>query len=190
MNLLIIITLFSLASFVIGGLLGFAAEKLKVEGNPIVDEIEKVLPQTQCGQCGYAGCRQYAEAVASGKAGISLCVPGGQRTINEVAKIMNVPAVTVDAQDKGPQVAYITENLCIGCHKCASGCPVDAIVGSGKMIHTVLASRCTGCKLCVETCPTKCIAMLSKKQTPADWDHRYLSIEEQRNVAAQRGVIR
>lgn len=190
MNLILVIALFSLASFIIGGLLGFASEKLKVEGNPAADEIDNVLPQTQCGQCGYAGCRQYAEAVASGKAEINLCVPGGQRTVNELARIMNVPAVSMGSEEEGPQTAFITENLCIGCHKCAANCPVDAIVGSSKMIHTVLSSRCTGCKLCVDTCPTKCISMHLKQQTARDWDYRFLTIEEQRNLAAQRGTIR
>lgn len=189
MSFITIIALFTLASFIIGGLLGYAAEKLKVEGNPIVDDLERILPQTQCGQCGYVGCRQYAEAIATGKAAINLCIPGGQKTSNELAQMLNLPTIKMDTEEE-EQIAFITENLCIGCHKCATNCPVDAIVGSGKMIHNVLTSRCTGCKLCTSTCPTKCITMKPKQTSPNEWNYKYPSIEEQRNIATQRGIIR
>ena len=152
MNLILVIALFSLASFIIGGLLGFASEKLKVEGNPAADEIDNVLPQTQCGQCGYAGCRQYAEAVASGKAEINLCVPGGQRTVNELARIMNVPAVSMGGEEEGPQTAFITENLCIGCHKCAANCPVQCI-NEEDTKYVIDPEQCIECGTCNGVCP-------------------------------------
>lgn len=155
-----------------GALLGFAAEKFKVEGDPIVEQIDELLPQTQCGQCGFPGCRPYAESIANGDE-INKCPPGGQATINAIANLLDVPAPELDAEHGEESdvktVAYIREDECIGCTKCIQACPVDAIMGAAKFMHTVIADECTGCDLCVEPCPVDCIDMLPVEETIADW---------------------
>lgn len=158
-------------SIFFGGVLGFAAVKFKVEGDPLVDQIDKLLPQTQCGQCGYPGCRPYAEAIAGGDI-INKCPPGGQATVNQLADLLGVPAPELDADGDNPdikKVAVIREDECIGCTKCLQACPVDAIVGAAKQMHTVLADECTGCDLCVEPCPVDCIDMVPVGVTVKDW---------------------
>ena len=159
-------------SIVFGGLLGFAAEKFKVEGDPIVEQIDELLPQTQCGQCGFPGCRPYAESIANGDV-INKCPPGGQATINAIANLLDVPAPELDAEhgeeSEVRTVAFIREEECIGCTKCIQACPVDAILGAAKLMHTVIADECTGCDLCVEPCPVDCIDMLPVAETIAAW---------------------
>ncbi|TCN80850.1 electron transport complex subunit RsxB [Shewanella fodinae] len=169
--MLIAVVLLTLLALVFGVVLGFAAEKFKVEGNPIVDQIEALLPQTQCGQCGYPGCRPYAEAIANGEK-INRCPPGGSATMEKLADLMGVEPepLTATADTQVRKVAFIREEECIGCTKCIQACPVDAIVGAGKLMHTVLASACTGCDLCVEPCPVDCIEMLPVKQDLRTWD--------------------
>ena len=156
-----------------GSVLGFAAVKFKVEGNPLVDQIDAILPQTQCGQCGHPGCRPYAEAIAAGDEPINKCPPGGQTTINALADLLDVPAPELDAEhgeeSDVKKVAYIHEDLCIGCTKCIQACPVDAILGAPKQMHTVIVDECTGCDLCVEPCPVDCIDMVPVARTLADW---------------------
>lgn len=157
---------------IFGAVLGFAAIKFRVEGDPIVEQIDKLLPQTQCGQCGYPGCRPYAQAIADGDA-INKCPPGGQTTINALAALLDVDAPTLDAEHGQEsdikKVAFIREDECIGCTKCIQACPVDAILGAAKQMHTVIASECTGCDLCVEPCPVDCIDMLPVPPGLADW---------------------
>jgi electron transport complex protein RnfB len=132
----------------------------KSPGNNIdlVEHIDALLPQTQCGECGHPGCRPYAQAIANGEA-INRCPPGGARTIAALADFLNVPIVPLDGVSKPATVAYIREAECIGCTKCIQACPVDAIVGAAKLMHTVIADECTGCDLCVEPCPVDCIEM-------------------------------
>ncbi|MBU6955147.1 electron transport complex subunit RsxB [Hahella sp. HN01] len=154
-----------------GAVLGFASVKFKVEGNPIVDQIDSLLPQTQCGQCGYPGCRPYAEAIANGDA-INKCPPGGEATITALADLLDVEVVPLDSEhgeSKGKQVAYIREDECIGCTKCIQACPVDAILGAAKQMHTVIVSECTGCDLCVDPCPVDCIDMIPAPSGIRDW---------------------
>ena len=155
-----------------GALLGYAAEKFKVEGDPIVEQIDELLPQTQCGQCGFPGCKPYAESIASGDA-INKCPPGGQSTINAIANLLDVPAPELDAEHGEEAdlrtVAYIREDECIGCTKCIQACPVDAILGAAKLMHTVIADECTGCDLCVEPCPVDCIDMLPLTEGLKQW---------------------
>ena len=155
-----------------GSVLGFAAVKFRVEGNPIVDQIDNLLPQTQCGQCGYPGCRPYANAIAEGDA-INKCPPGGQTTINALADLLDVEAPELDAEhgeeSEVAKVAYIREAECIGCTKCLQACPVDAILGAAKQMHTVITSECTGCDLCVEPCPVDCIDMVALPEKITDW---------------------
>ena len=128
----------------------------------LVERIDRLLPQTQCGQCGFEGCRPYAEALAHGEAGIDQCPPGGDAGARALARLLGVPAAPYD-RDRGEHkpgiVAVIVEADCIGCTKCIQACPVDAIVGASKLMHTVIAPLCTGCELCVPPCPVDCIVM-------------------------------
>ena len=156
---------------VFGALLGFAAVRFKTEGDPIADQINQILPQTQCGQCGYPGCRPYAEAIAGGDA-INKCPPGGETTIAELADLLDVEAPPLDAEhgeEKVKAVAFIREAECIGCTKCIQACPVDAILGAAKQMHTVIAQECTGCDLCLEPCPVDCIDMIPQEETLRTW---------------------
>lgn len=129
----------------------------------LVDRIDALLPQTQCTKCGYAGCRPYAAAIVDGTAEINQCPPGGQVGIEQLAALLKRAAVSLNPahgyeQDVG--VAVIDESHCIGCTLCIDACPVDAIVGAPKRMHTVLASACTGCELCLPPCPTDCIRLV------------------------------
>ena len=156
---------------VFGALLGFASVKFKTEGNPLAEQINSLLPQTQCGQCGYPGCKPYANAIAGGDA-INKCPPGGQETIDALANLLDVEPQPLDAEhgeEKDPRVAYIREDECIGCTKCIQACPVDAILGAAKQMHTVIADECTGCDLCVEPCPVDCIDMIPRKTGIQHW---------------------
>lgn len=130
----------------------------------LTERLDRLLPQTQCGQCGYAGCRPYAEAMARGEANVDRCPPGGDAGAHALARVLGVPAMDYDRNrgaHKQPQVAVIVEADCIGCTKCIQACPVDAIVGGAKAMHTVIESFCTGCELCVPACPVDCIVMLA-----------------------------
>jgi electron transport complex protein RnfB len=156
---------------VFGGVLGFAAVRFKTEGNPIADQINELLPQTQCGQCGFPGCRPYSQAIADGEA-INKCPPGGEGTIQALADLLDVDVMPLDeehGEEKVTTVAYIREAECIGCTKCIQACPVDAILGAAKLMHTVIVSECTGCDLCVEPCPVDCIDMLPQHESLQTW---------------------
>ena len=168
--LIAVAALFCIA-LIFGAILGFASVKFKVEDNPIVDQIDALLPQTQCGQCSYPGCRPYAEAIAHGEA-INKCPPGGQSTIDALAALLDLEAIPLDAEHGAEQprtIAFIREAECIGCTKCIQACPVDAILGAAKQMHTVITSECTGCDLCVEPCPVDCIDMIAVETTLANW---------------------
>jgi electron transport complex protein RnfB len=128
----------------------------------LVERLDRILPQTQCGQCGFEGCRPYAQAMADGKAGIDRCPPGGDAGARALAKLLAVEAEPYDrgrGAHKPPLVALIVEADCIGCTKCIQACPVDAIVGASKLMHVVVEPLCTGCELCVPACPVDCIVM-------------------------------
>jgi electron transport complex protein RnfB len=124
--------------------------------------IDALLPQTQCTRCGYAGCQPYAAAIANGEAQINQCPPGGSATIAALAALLGRPVQPlnpVHGVESPPRVAWIDESRCIGCARCLAPCPVDAIVGAAKYMHTVIAGRCTGCELCLPPCPVDCIEM-------------------------------
>ncbi|MEI6542104.1 MAG: RnfABCDGE type electron transport complex subunit B [Methylococcales bacterium] len=128
----------------------------------MIDQINAILPQTQCRKCGFQGCRPYAEAIASGLADINQCPPGGELGIVELARLLNIDPKPLNpeyGEYKPKQVAFIIEDKCIGCVKCIAVCPVDAILGAAKFMHTVIASECTGCELCIAPCPVDCIVM-------------------------------
>ena len=158
-------------ALIFGAVLGFASVRFRVEGNPIVEQINELLPQTQCGQCGHPGCRPYAEAIANGEP-INKCPPGGQATINNLASLLDVEPEPLDAEhgeEAVTNVAFIREEECIGCTKCIQACPVDAILGAAKQMHTVIGDECTGCDLCVEPCPVDCIDMIPISVTTKTW---------------------
>ncbi|CAM3403361.1 electron transport complex subunit RsxB [Paraphotobacterium marinum] len=131
----------------------------------IVEKINAILPQTQCGQCGYNGCKPYAEAISEGES-INLCPPGKDFVIKELSDLLNVPAIkpNYDKSLSDEKFAKIDESACIGCTKCLDACPVDAIVGAKKQIHTVFIEQCTGCELCVSPCPTDCISIVKSDE--------------------------
>lgn len=132
---------------------------------PTFEQIDAILPQTQCGLCGYKGCLPYAEALAQKQATINLCPPGGVKGLHALGQLLNedpTPFIAEMEQKAKPQmVAVIREAECIGCTKCIQACPVDAILGTGKLMHTVIADECTGCELCIAPCPVDCIDMVT-----------------------------
>lgn len=171
--ILIAVTALVVLSLIFGAILGFAAVRFKVEGNPVVEQIDALLPQTQCGQCSYPGCRPYAEAIASGEESINKCPPGGESTIAAIADLLGVEPEPLDAEHgtekETAMVAVIREDECIGCTKCIQACPVDAILGAAKQMHTVIADECTGCDLCLDPCPVDCIDMVPVETGLQDW---------------------
>ncbi|NBI41505.1 electron transport complex subunit RsxB [[Haemophilus] felis] len=168
---LLIIAIVVLA-IIFGSLLGLASIKLKVEADPIVEKIDALLPQSQCGQCGYPGCKPYAQAVANGD-DITKCIPGGQTVIVNIAELMGVEPPSMQGEEPVPKVAFIDEEMCIGCTKCIQACPVDAIIGTNKAMHTIIPDLCTGCELCVAPCPTDCISMLAIKPNIDNWNWKF-----------------
>jgi electron transport complex protein RnfB len=169
----IAVLVLTLLALVFGLLLGYASRRFAVAEDPIVDKIDELLPQSQCGQCGYPGCRPYAEAVGNNGENINRCAPGGEAVMNKIATLLNVDPQPIDGDDEAAQpvrmLAVIDENNCIGCTKCIQACPVDAIVGATRAMHTVVSDLCTGCNLCVDPCPTHCIELLPAPTTPDNW---------------------
>lgn len=163
----------ALGAVLIGAALGYASIRFKVEGDPLVEKIDAILPQTQCGQCGYPGCRPYAEAISRGEADINLCPPGGAEGVRRLADLLGREVKPLSAEEKPKQVAIIDEQRCIGCTLCIQACPVDAIVGAPKQMHTVVESLCTGCELCVKPCPVECIRMEVVGESIETWKRRY-----------------
>ncbi len=174
-------------ALVLGMTLGYASRVFKIEGDPLVDKIDAILPQTQCGQCGYPGCKPYAQAIAKGEADINRCPPGGEEGIRKLADLLGKEFKPLDAEagvEKPKSVAVIDENTCIGCTLCIQACPVDAIVGSSKQMHTVVAELCTGCELCVAPCPVDCIHMEPVTETIENWKWKYPVAEIKERQAA------
>lgn len=141
-----------------GVVLSFAARRLPANAEQLVEQVNQLLPQTQCAQCGYPGCRPFAAALVDGSAAINLCPPGGDATVRQLAELLGKTVIPL-AQSVDPAVAIIEESLCIGCTHCRNACPVDAIVGAHQFMHTIISSECTGCELCVAPCPVDCISM-------------------------------
>ncbi|EGY28804.1 electron transport complex, RnfABCDGE type, B subunit [Candidatus Regiella insecticola 5.15] len=173
LSLWIAISVLSTLALVCGIVLGFAARRFRVEQDPIVEQIDQILPQSQCGQCGYPGCRPYAEAVSNNNEKINQCAPGGEKVMLKLAELLGIEPQPLDGDESrvNPQrkVAFIDESNCIGCTKCIQACPVDAIVGATRALHTVLPDLCTGCDLCIAPCPTDCIEMIPVTTTLANW---------------------
>ncbi|MBK8184423.1 MAG: RnfABCDGE type electron transport complex subunit B [Candidatus Competibacteraceae bacterium] len=157
----------TLLGIALGWLLGLAARYLRVEGNPLQEEIQRLLPGVNCGQCGYPGCAGAAEALAGGKAAVTLCPPGGAPLVQALAARLGV---TVDGATSGPLLlASVDEATCIGCAHCGKHCPTDAIIGAPKQIHGVIQDACIGCGLCVAVCPTECLQLRPVVATLKTW---------------------
>lgn len=183
--LMAVLTL-SLLAAAFGLLLGFVAVRFRVEGDRIVDQIDAILPQTQCGQCGYPGCRPYAEAISKDEADINQCPPGGEAGVQALADLLGREPKPLNAEhgvEKPKRVAAIDEQVCIGCTLCVQACPVDAILGAAKHMHTVIEKECTGCELCVAPCPVDCIDMVPITETLATWKWPY---PDRREIAVER----
>ena len=152
--------------------LGWAAIRFRVKSDPVVERIDALLPQTQCGQCGYPGCRPYAEAISKDEADINQCPPGGEAGIRALADLLGrepKPLNPEFGEEKPKTVVLIDESRCIGCTLCIQACPVDAIVGAAKLMHTVIASECTGCDLCLPPCPVDCIDIIAIEADIKTW---------------------
>ena len=166
----------TILALILGAALGVAAILFKVEGDPLVDKIDAILPQTQCGQCGYPGCKPYATAIANNEADINQCPPGGEEGIRKLADLLGrefKPLSEEHGTEKPKAVAFIDEQVCIGCTLCIQACPVDAIAGAAKQMHTIVSDLCTGCELCVAPCPVDCITMTPLAQTLENWTWQY-----------------
>lgn len=152
----------------------FFPARVKLKENPLVAKIDAALPQTQCRRCGFPGCEPYARAVAEGQAEINQCSPGGEEGVRQLAELLGVSPIPLNPAYGAPKpqaVALINEQLCIGCTLCIQACPVDAIVGAVRHMHTVIAADCTGCELCIKPCPVDCISMVppgDQVRHPAD----------------------
>ena len=156
----------------------------------LTDQIDALLPQTQCTRCGYCDCAAYARALASGGAAINRCPPGGDTAIANIAALLDVAPIELDRTcgEQGPRrVAFVDESWCIGCTLCIDACPVDAIVGAAKRMHTVIEPMCTGCELCIAPCPVECIHMEPARSGPVD---AALWLREQAPIAKERYVER
>jgi len=159
-SLLTAVLVITVIALIAGLVLSAAARRLPSDTASVVEQVNELLPQTQCAQCGFAGCRPYADAIVAETADINLCPPGGEQTVQRLAELLGrtAPPLAVDGPTDNV-VALIDESLCIGCGHCISACPVDAITGAAHYMHTVIQSECTGCELCVAPCPVDCIRM-------------------------------
>jgi len=169
MYILFAIISLTLLGLGLGYLLGAAARYLKVESNPLIDQIEQLMPGSQCGQCGYPGCRPAAEALVAGEASVTLCPPGGRALAEQLATLLSVEIDLSTVKETGPMVARIDESNCVGCARCYKVCPTDALVGAPKQIHAVVADACIACAKCVDVCPTECLKMHPVKVTLRNW---------------------
>ncbi len=153
----------------LGLLLGLAARYLRVEANPLEEEIAEILPGTQCGQCGFPGCGPAATALANGDATVTLCPPGGKALASELAAKLGVSLDLSAVVENEPMLARIAEERCIGCTRCFKVCPTDAIIGAPKQLHAVVSDACIGCGKCVDLCPTECLQLVPVRVTLKTW---------------------
>jgi electron transport complex protein RnfB len=153
----------------LGTVLGIASRYLHVEADPLEADLVNLLPGSQCGQCGYVGCAQAAAALAKGEAPVTLCVPGGKAVVEKLAKKLGVTADLSDHEEPEERVAFINEDLCIGCLRCVQECSTDSIIGATKQLHTVYTETCHGCAKCFDTCPTEAVSMHAVSVTLNNW---------------------
>lgn len=188
---LIFVVLTIIAYIVLGGMALFFNKETTIT----IVQIDQLLPQTQCGECGYPGCKPYAEAIANGEA-INKCLPGGDDTITNLALLLNKKIIPLDGHAISKRVAVIREAECIGCTKCIQACPVDAILGTAKQMHTVINDECTGCDLCVDPCPVDCIDMIAtdyafnKQHAKQRFETRMARLDKENKERTQRHAER
>ena len=152
----------------LGFTLGYAAKIFHIDRDPVMDEVSAMMPGTHCGQCGYAGCSQLAEAMVNGEAPLTACPPGGKQLAETVASKLGI-SIDLGGMTDEILLARIDASLCTGCTRCYKACPTDAIIGANKQIHTVIFSACTGCNNCIEACPEKCIDMVPESKALDSW---------------------
>ncbi len=169
MEILVAVLVMMTIALISGSLLAYAQNRWQAKEDPVLEKINAMLPQTQCGQCGYPGCRPYAKAIMAGD-DINKCPPGGEQTILHLARMLgrDKTRLLITETDPGHTVV-IREADCIGCRLCIQACPVDAILGAARFTHTVIQSLCTGCDLCIEPCPVDCIDIMMPEQTIEQW---------------------
>ena len=163
-----VLVLAGLAALAGTGLMLAATRLGQAAGDAVTDQVNALLPQSQCAQCGYPGCRPYAAAIAAGAAPINCCAPGGEATIQALARLLQREPEPLDPDfgvHQPPRVAVIDESLCIGCARCLEVCPVDAISGAHRYMHTVIPAECTGCELCLPPCPVDCISLAPRRES-------------------------
>ena len=179
------IAIITAVALILGALLGAAAARLKEQPDTLFDRVYALLPHTQCAQCGFVGCRPYAQAVVERSASITLCPPGGANLVKNLAALLGeeVPK-TASSATPAARVAFIDEQRCVGCAICLEACPVDAIVGAARQMHTVVASLCTGCELCLAPCPVDCIDMRAASDAQPVWRHAVTQPQHARRAAA------
>ena len=169
-GMLIAVGSLTLIGLALGTILGAAARKFAVKEDPLEEELKAMMPGSQCGQCGYVGCAQYASALAKGEeVKITLCAPGGKPLVEVLSVKLGIEADLSGLEDKGPEHAFIIEDLCIGCTRCIRECSTDAIMGANKLMHTIIVDACHGCSKCVKVCPTDAIIMVQYPVTLANW---------------------
>jgi electron transport complex protein RnfB len=167
--MLIAILSLTLLGSLLGLGLGVAAKKFHVEGDPLVLEIEALMPGSNCGQCGYPGCPGAAAAIANGSAPVTACPPGGKALAQALAEKLGISIDLSAVADEGPQIATVAEDICIGCCRCIKVCPTDAILGAAKQIHNVIREACTGCGNCIDRCPTEAMTLHPVPVTLQHW---------------------
>ena len=155
----------------------------------LTDRIDGLLPQTQCRQCGYLGCRPYAEAIAAGHADLNRCPPGGLETLRALSELTGLPVKPLESAQKPLAAAEIDEPACIGCTLCIQACPIDAIVGAANVMHTVIAAECSGCELCLPACPVDCITMIETREPTTHQDRLQRAAHYKRRFAAREGRL-
>jgi electron transport complex protein RnfB len=164
MNILPAVLFMGLLLLLIFIILSLAQHYWVTSENPLIEQVNQLLPQTQCAQCGYPGCKPYARAIIEANEAINLCPPGGEHTVQGLAALLQqeAPPLAHDTSSEA-SVVHIREAECIGCTLCIQACPVDAILGASKQMHTVLSDICTGCNLCLEPCPVDCIEIVKRE---------------------------
>ena len=167
--MIIAMTSLTVLGAILGLILGVAARKFRVEGNPLVGELIDILPGSQCGQCGFPGCTGAAEALAAGTAPVTLCPPGGRAVAMALAAKLGVDADVSSVQESVPMIAEVREELCIGCTRCFKVCPTDAIMGAAQQIHSVFREACTACGKCEAVCPTESVKLQPIPVTLQGW---------------------
>jgi electron transport complex protein RnfB len=159
----------TLLGAILGLMLGFADRLFAVEVNPVIAQVEALMPGSQCGQCGFPGCSAAATAIVEGRAAVTVCPPGGKALAAALSAKLGISLDLSDVVDEGPKLAQVAEEICIGCCRCTKACPTDAILGAAKQIHNVIREACTGCGNCIERCPTEALTMRPIPVTLPHW---------------------